>query len=173
LGPRHGNQTYNTGITAVSGQPPLRTKFDSRIDMIQARDGVSRAIAMTRARTEFPQDYTTYQQLNAELPTSDQHTRHYPVGASVKRAPVTYYEDLISEQMSRGCTEEMAKVRVAQLHGYNAQRMPSLMRKGADLGDRFQKIVKSLAYEHDLSLEEATRLARQRNPHLYKALTSV
>jgi hypothetical protein len=172
LGPRHGNQTYNTGITPVSGQSPLRTKFDSRVDMIQARDQVSRSIAMTRARTEFPRDYTTYQQLSTELPTNEQHMTRRPVGAN-KRAPATLYEDLVSEQMSRGCTMEMAKVRVAQLHGYDAQRMPSLMRKGADLGERFQKIVKSLSYEHDLSLEDATRLARQLNPALYRAMNSV
>jgi hypothetical protein len=159
LGPRHRTDTYNTGITPVSGQPPLRTKFDSRIDMIQARDGVSRSIAMTKARTEFPRDYTTYQQLSTELPTNEQHMTRRPVGAN-KRAPSTY-EDLVSEQMAKGCNYEIAKVRVAQLHGYDAQRMPSLMRKGADLGDRFQKIVKSLSYENNLSLEDATRLAAQ------------
>ena len=126
---------------------------------------------MTRARTEFPRDYTTYQQLSSELPTDEQHLTRRPIGAN-KRAPSTY-EDLVSEQMAKGCNYEVAKVRVAQLHGYDAQRMPSLMRKGADLGERFQKVVKSLSYEHDLSLEDATRLARQLNPALYRAMNSV
>jgi hypothetical protein len=171
LGPRHKPDTYNTGITATTALP-LRSKFDARVDLVQQRDGVSRSIAMQRARVEFPADYRQHQAYIAEAPTNAQHLTRHPVGAATKRAP-TYYEDLVSAEMAKGCNYEMARVRVAQLHGYDAQRMPSLMRKGADLGDRFARIVKSLSYEHDISLEEATRLARKLNPTLYRAMNSV
>jgi hypothetical protein len=171
-GPRQKADTYNTGITPVSGQPPLRTKWDSRVDMIMQRDQVARSVTMTRARTEFPKDYQTYQTLTTELPTNEQHMTRRPIGAN-KRAP-TCYEDLVSEQMLRGCNMEMAKVRVAQLYGYDAQRnYPGMVRKGADLSERFAKIVKSIHASEDVSLEEATRLARHRNQALYRALQSL
>ena len=169
-GPNLRTDTYATGSWSTAGTPG-KTAFDGRVDMVQARDQVTRALAMSRARNEFPKDYQEHQASLAASPTRDQHARR-SAAQSTKRAP-TLYEDLVAEQMAKGCNMEMAKVRVAQLHGYDAQRMPSLMRKGADLGERFQKIVKSLAYEHDLTLEDATRLARQRNPHLYKAMRSI
>jgi hypothetical protein len=103
-------------------------------------------------------------------PTRDSHARR-AAGQATKAAPL--YEDLVSAEMRKGCTMEMAKVRVAQLHGYDAQRMPSLMRKGADLSDRFDRIVKNISNSEYLSLEEATREARLRNPALYKALRSI
>jgi hypothetical protein len=169
-GPNQKSDTYATGSWPTTGAPS-KTEFDGKVDMVMERDGTSRHIAMATARNEFPREFTDHQNSLSEGPTRNQHARRSSAQAT-KAAP-TFYEDLVAEQMAKGCNEEMAKVRVAQLHGYDAQRMPSLMRKGADLGDRFQRIVKRLAFENDISMEDATRLARHRNPSLYKAMNSI
>ena len=75
--------------------------------------------------------------------------------------------------MAKGCNYEMAAQRVCQAHGYDAFNNRMMAKGSQDIEARFRKIVKSLSYEHDISLEEATRLARKRNPHLYRALNSV
>jgi hypothetical protein len=170
-GPSQNSDTYATGNWPTTGAP-ARTSFDQKVDDVMDRDGTARHIAMATARNEYPREFTDHQNSLSSAPTRSQHARR-GAGQATKSAPVTYYEDLVAEQMAKGCNYEMAKVRVAQLHGYDAQRMPSLMRKGADLGERFQKIVKRLAFENDLSMEDATRLARHRNPSLYKAMNSV
>jgi hypothetical protein len=77
---------------------------------VARRDGVSKLSAQQRARVENPEAYADHQNLNSELPTARQHMRR-PVGQTTNSAP-TYYEDLIAEQMRKGCTMEMAKVRV-------------------------------------------------------------
>jgi hypothetical protein len=169
-GPSQHSDPYRTDSWPTTGAPS-RTAFDQKVDEVMARDGTSRHIAMATARNEFPREFTAHQNSLSEGPTRNQHARRSS-GQATKSAP-TYYEDLVAEQMAKGCSMEMAKVRVALLHGYDAQRMPSLMRKGADLGERFQRIVKRLAFENDISMEDATRLARHRNPHLYKAMNSV
>jgi hypothetical protein len=170
-GPDQSADPYATGNWSTAGTPG-KTAFDDKVDAVMERDGISRSAAMSRARVEAPKLYQDHQASLVAGPTRDQHARR-SAGQATKSAPVTFYEDLVSQEMSRGCTMEMAKVRVAQLHGYDAQRMPSLMRKGADLGDRFDRIVKSIANSEYLTLEEATREARLRNPALYKALRSV
>jgi hypothetical protein len=169
-GPSQRSDTYRTDSWPTTGAP-TKTAFDGKVDAVMARDGTSRHIAMATARNEFPREFTDHQNSLSSAPTRSQHARRSS-GQATKSAP-TYYEDLVAEQMSKGCTMEMAKVRVAQLHGYDAQRMPSLMRKGADLSDRFDRIVKNIASSEYLPLEEATREARLRNPALYKAMRSI
>jgi hypothetical protein len=174
-GPTHRPDTYNQSITPTAGMPPLRTKFESRIDYIQDRDKCARSDAQRKARVEFPQDYTTYQQLNAELPTNQQHLRRYPVGAATKRAPASF-EDLVSNEMLRkGVNYELAMQRVCQQYGYPAfnNRAMSTLAKGQDIETRFRRIAKRIADEEGLPLEEATRKARLRNQSLFKALQSL
>jgi hypothetical protein len=170
-GPNQTADPYRTDNWPTTGAPS-RTSFDQKVDEVMARDGTARHIAMATARNEAPKLFADHQNSLSEGPTRNQHARRAP-GQATKRAP-SCYEDLVSEQMSRGCTEEMAKVRVAQLHGYDAQRnYPSMVRKSADLSGRFDRIVKNIAATEYLSLEESTREARLRNPGLYKAMRSV
>jgi hypothetical protein len=166
--------TYNVSTTATTAVP-LRSRFDSRVDFICQRDGVSRSVAMTRARTEFPTDYVQHQSYIAESPTNEQVMQRFPVGSqSNKRAPADY-ESLCAEQIAKGCSPTLAAQRVCQLYGYPAfnNRAMSALAKGQDIETRFRRIAKRIADEEGLPLEEATRKARLRNPSLFKALQSV
>jgi hypothetical protein len=171
MGPRHGNQTYNTGITPIGGQPPLRTKFDSRIDYIQDRDKCSRSDAQRKARVEFPADYTNYQQLLSEQPTDEQHTRRYPVGSSTKRAPVTY-EDLVSTEMAKGVNMEVAGQRVMQQYGGTALNHRMIQKRGPSVARRFAKAATEIMYEDGVDRCEALRRLRKERPDWYDALNS-
>jgi hypothetical protein len=170
-GPNQSSDPYATGSWSTAGTPS-KTAFDGRVDMVMARDQVTRAAAMTRARNEFPKDYQEHQASLVAGPTRDQHARRSSAQAT-KRAPTTFYEDLVSEQMAKGCNYEMAAQRVCQAHGYDAFNNRMLAKGSHDIEARFARIVKSLSYEHDISMEEATRLARKRNPSLYKAMNSI
>jgi hypothetical protein len=63
--------THATGVTPVV-QVPNRHPFDDLVDKIIQRDGVSRTVAMGRARMEQPALYTQYQQAHAMQSTSQQ-----------------------------------------------------------------------------------------------------
>jgi hypothetical protein len=169
-GPHQSADPYATDSWSTAGTPS-KTSFDDRVDMVMARDQVTRSSAMTRARNEFPADYQRHQASLVAGSTRDSHARR-SASQATKAAP-TFYEDLVAEQMAKGCNYEMAAQRVCQAHGYDAFNNRMLAKGSQDIEARFRKIVKSLAYEHDLGLEEATRLARKRNPHLYWALNSV
>jgi hypothetical protein len=170
-GPNQHGDPYATGSNPTTGAPS-KTAFDLKVDMVQARDQTARHIAMATARNEFPREFSEHQNSLSEGPTRNQHARRSARQAT-KSAP-SCYEDLIAEQIAKGCNYETAAVRIAQLHGYDAQRnYPSLMRKAADLSGRFDRIVKHIASNEYLTLEKATREARLRNPALYKALRSI
>jgi hypothetical protein len=131
--------TRSLGVTPTT-QEPVRTKFDSRVEFIMQRDGVSKSIAMQRARIEYPTDYETYQGINAGESTSAQAVRRggYGSGSIGKGAPKTY-EDLVASEMRKGCTAEIAKVRIANMYGSAAQ-FPRALGKRSDP----QRITKAL-----------------------------
>jgi hypothetical protein len=169
-GPDQSADPYATGSNRTTGAPS-KTAFDHKVDMVMARDGVARHIAMQTARNEFNREFSEHQNSLSEGPTRNQHA-HRSAGQATKSAP-TYYEDLLSREMAKGCNMEIAAQRVAQQYGYDAQRnYPSMIRKGADLSERFARIVKSIYTTEDVTKEEATRLARHRNPALYRAMNS-
>jgi hypothetical protein len=88
-----------------------------------------------------------------------------------KGAASTTYEDLVSEQIAKGCSYELAQQRVAQAHGYEATR--NTMYKGESrLADRFQKRIDDLIAE-GYSGEDACRLIRKSDPVLFRAMQIV
>jgi len=162
--------TYRISATPPPEGPGKRHKFEARVDYIKDRDGISRTQAMSRARTEFPTTYVSYQRHLASRTTRQQHmVRGWDkVG---KSSASTTYEDLVSDQIAKGCSYELAQQRVAQAHGFRA--LDTRIMKSSNLADRFQRIVKRIADEDCCSLEEATRQARYENPTLFKALQVV
>jgi hypothetical protein len=167
----HHPETYRTGISPTVSQPQ-RHKFDARVEYIADRDSCSKTEAMSRARQEYPETYSNYQQHLARQRTSAQHVvrgGHF-IG---KRTPTTY-EDLVSAEIRKGCSHEIAGQRVAQQHGFAAMRTRSTFAKAADtISDRFNKRVDQIAFEDGCGLDEATRRARIENPRLYAALRSI
>jgi hypothetical protein len=97
--------TYRISATPPPEGPGKRHKFEARVDYIKDRDNISRTQAMSRARAEFPQTYTSYQRHLASRTTRQQHmVRGWDrVG---KSAP-TSYEELVSEQIAKGCSYEL------------------------------------------------------------------
>src|SRR6516162_6807137 len=135
-----------------------------------ARDGVSRHLAMRTARNEAPKLYQEHQASLVAGPTRDSRARRSAAQA-IKAAPV--FETLVAEQMQKGCNYEMAAQRVCQAHGYDAFNNRMLAKGSHDIEARFKKIVKRIAATEDVTLEEATRKARLRNPSLVRAMNSI
>jgi hypothetical protein len=154
---------HQLGFVDVVGQGK-RHKFDSRIDLVQERDGVSRAEAMSRARQEFPETYSDFQNWLAEQPTNQQHMRRSWGNDSraAKRAPETF-ESLCADQMAKGCVYEVAAQRVMQTHGSNALRHRALGPRSdpARLTKRLETRIDEVVADTGLSRTEALRALRK------------
>jgi hypothetical protein len=133
------------------------------------RDSCSKNEAMSRARQEHPREFQTWQAALSSSPTNEQATRR--AGRGVGKAMPMDYESLVSAEMRKGASWRCAENRVINAHGSGALR--NRMMKSEDLSHRFAAIVKRLSFEHQISMEEATRMARHRNPALVKAMNSV
>jgi hypothetical protein len=67
--------TYRISATPPPEGPGKRHKFIARAEFIRDRDGVSRAESLSRARTEFPETYVSYQRHLANRTTRQQALR--------------------------------------------------------------------------------------------------
>jgi hypothetical protein len=163
-----------TDATSATGAR-TRHKFDAMVDHVKERDGVSRNEAMTRARQEFPRVYQSFQEHLASEPTVSQHLSRGGGRNQVgKRAVGTTFEQMVSAEMRKGVTAEIAAQRVCQLHGFRALDARSTIAKSADrIGDRFQEEVYKIADETGCDLTEASQIARRQHPELYKVLQLV
>ena len=163
MGPVRVNERFppdphQLGFVDVVGEGK-RHKFDARVDLVAERDGVSRNVAMSRARQEFPESYADYQMWLAEQPTNAQHMRRTGVG---KRAPTTY-EDLVSAEMAKGCTHEVAAQRIANTYGA-ARQFPRALGKRSDprlLTKRLDARIADIVSDSGLSRTEALRALRK------------
>jgi hypothetical protein len=165
-------ETYRLSAEVQPQGTGKRHRFESRVDHIQHRDGISKHLAMSRARVEHPVAYTDYQDHLARRSTSQQHmVRGHNLIA--KSAASTTYEDLVSEQIAKGCSPELAAQRVVNLHGYRALDTRMFTETAEDITKRFQREVEKIMYEDGCDATEATRLARIENPTLFKALQLV
>jgi hypothetical protein len=162
--------TYRISAAPQPQGRAKRHRFESRVEYIRDRDGVSKTEAMSRARVEHPVLYTEYQGWLADRSTSQQHmTRGWQrIG---KRGGS--FEEMVSDQMIRkGVTAEVGAQRIANLYGYAATRDDNRLFKssGESIVKRFQAEVAKIMDEDGCDATEATRLARIENPVLYKAL---
>jgi hypothetical protein len=168
-GPDQTSDPYATGSNPTGGAP-TRTRFDTKVDEIQERDGVSRHIAMSTARLEAPKLYMEHQNSLSEAPTRNQH--RCGTGQANKSAP-TFWEDCVSAELAKGAsTMEVASQRAAQQFGYDAFNNRMLAKGSQNIEARFKNIVKRIADTEGCGLETATREARLRNPTLVKAMNS-
>jgi hypothetical protein len=165
----HQPETYRVSATPQPEGPGKRHRFMSRVDHIRDRDGVSRTEAMSRARQEFPETYTDYQDHLSRRSTGRQHMvrGHNLIGKSAS----TSYEALVAEQIAKGCNAEIAAQRVCQMYGFRA--LDSQIYKGQNIMDRWQAKVEKLADDYGLSLDDACRELRRADPLLFKALQIV
>jgi hypothetical protein len=124
MGPVSFDRTHRPTTHPLDAWPttakPERHKFDARVDFVQDRDGVSRTEAMSRARNEFFETYQDYQNHLAQQSTSAQRVRRG--GHFLGKSAPTTYEDLVSTEMRKGVTMEVAGQRVMQQHGSAALR---------------------------------------------------
>jgi hypothetical protein len=168
-GPDLKTDTYQTDVRPAT-RAASTTSFDDLVQSVIERDGCSKNEAMATARRENPAAYQSYQASVANSPTNEQHTRRAGRGVG-KRMPDTF-EDLVSNEMlTKGVNWRTAEQRIINTHGSAA--LARRMTNSENLSDRFAAIVKRLSFEHHISMEEATRMARHRNPHLYKAMRSI
>jgi hypothetical protein len=157
---------------AQAVQPATRHKFDSRVDFVKERDGVTKPVAMQRARLEFPDDYANYQQFNAGTSTSEQYARRGGWGTNVgKRAPANA-EDYIQVEMAKGVNREVAAQRVAQQYGFRGfDRQDAIAKRADDLESALVVAAQDIwKNSPDLDACGALRLARLQNPRLFRAM---
>jgi hypothetical protein len=166
-GPSQRADTYQTSVTPTISQP-ARTSFDEHVDQIMERDKVARPVAMSRARVEQPAAYQSFQEFSSDEPTSAQQMRR-DRGMTTKAAPTTY-EDLVSAQMAKGVTEEVAAQRVMQQHGSFALRNRMIAKRGPSITRTFAKAAGEIMAEDNVDRCEALRRLRKERPDWYRAL---
>jgi hypothetical protein len=164
-------QTADSYRLSAAEGPGKRHRFISRVEHIADRDGVSKTEATTRARREFPETYTDFQDhLSRRSNQPQQMVRGYH-GTHVGKAAASSYEELVSAEIRKGCSMEIASQRVAQAHGFRA--LDSRIMKSSNLAARFQKRVDRIAEELGCDLTEACQIARRADPLLFKAMQIV
>lgn len=109
---------------------------------------------------QFPDVFRSYQQHLA--PTSNNYR---------KRSPAIF-EDLVSQEMRKGCNMEVAAQRVAQAYGSTALSNRMFKRTYA-VENQFRDAAEEIYRSENCSRTEALRKARQEKPTFYKALRSV
>jgi hypothetical protein len=88
-----------------------------------------------------------------------------------KRAP-TGFDDLVAEQLQKGCSLELAKQRVVNAHGYNAFNNDAgvINKRAWSLGSEFEKRATEVWSTSTLDRCESLRATRLANPSLYKRM---
>jgi hypothetical protein len=146
--------------TSTHAQP--RHKFEALTLKIKNDRGVSATEAQAIARREYPETFRSFQE----------HSNTYS-GRTSKAAPTTF-EQLVSAEMKKGVTREIAGQRVMQAHGSHALRHRSINKR--DWGtiaaeDELLKRADHIWSNSSLSRTEALREARLANPRLFKFLS--
>jgi hypothetical protein len=169
-GPSQRADTYQLSVTPTVGQP-ARTSFDEHVDAIVERDGISRMLALSRARIEQAAAYRAFQQFSSEEPTSAQAMRR-DRGITTKAAPPTW-EDHIATELAKGApNEEVAGQRVLQQHGSSALRHRMIQKRGPSVSRTFAKAATEIMYADGVDRCEALRRLRKERPDWYDALNA-
>jgi hypothetical protein len=165
-------ETYRLSATPPVEGPGKRSKFEALVDHVADRDNVPKHVAMTTARHQYPQTYVTYQrQLSDRSSRRQAKARGYHMMAA-KSAPTCWEESVAQEMARSGVNEEIAKVRLAQAHGFPVMRTRMFAKTAEDITKRFQaEVFKIYDADGSCTLEEATREARLQHPQLMKALS--
>jgi hypothetical protein len=165
--------TYRIKATPEPEGPGKLHRFESRWRKIRDDNpGMSRTSAMSEARRTFPETYTDYiDHLSRRSTTSQARTRNYARSYINKSsAGTTTWEDLVSEQAAAGCSYELAKTRVINLHGYPALQNRTFAKGAESVQRRFEdEIYKIYDANGSCTLEEATRQARLAIPSYGRA----
>ena len=173
VGIDHEHQPTTRRLEVSSATRAARPhEFDAKVAFVMDRDAVSKNEAMATARREYPDVYQAYQGFQASSPTNEQATRrgNYKIGKST--SPITY-EDLVSDEMRKGCNMEFASQRVMQQHGSAALRHRFLAKNYIPIEAQLTEAAEEIMAEEDCSRTEALRKARLQNPSIYKALRAL
>jgi hypothetical protein len=150
------DRAQRPGALPTSTHFQSRHKFEALTSKIVSEEGIPKSQAMALARQRYPEVYANYVGSSA--------------GKYFKRGSATF-EDLVGEQMAKGCNYEIAAQRVMQLHGSNALRHRSaISKRAADIADTFDAVAEDIWGNSALDRCEALREARKARPHLFKAL---
>jgi hypothetical protein len=172
-GSRQTSRHPAKGVTiAEATRPGQRHKFDDRVDFIKDRDSVTKQVALTRARQEYPADYEDYQKFNAGSSAQEQYARRAGYGIQVGKSAPTRFEQLVEAEMRKTqCSYEICAQRVGQAHGFRAFDTPSqITKRRSDLLYEFNKRTCEIMRDDHVDATEATRRARLEDYKLFSAL---
>jgi hypothetical protein len=162
--------TYALGAPSPANQTAKTHKFDRLVENIQERDNCSKNEAMSRARREFPDVYTAFQDFVASSPTSEQATRR--AGRGVGKRMSDTFEDLVATEMKKGCSWRTAEQRVINVHGSAALNHRMIKRAGPSVATEFTKRANAILEADGVDRCEALRRLRKEKPYLYDALNN-
>jgi hypothetical protein len=156
---QRNDSTHRPGSLATSDHPSsnnARHRFLALVAAIKNEHGIPATQAMAYARQKDPTGYAAFQ--------------GRPV---TKRAPVTF-EDLVNEQMMKGCSHEVAAQRVMQMHGAAALQHRAMSKRAAIAEVAENELIAKAqsVWEDDGTLDRcgALRAARKAHPRLFKAM---
>src|SRR5262249_31797771 len=98
-------------------QPPGRHPFDDLVDQVRQRGGGSRMAAMTRARLDNPEVWSSYQRWRATGTAQSQQTAQGDTSSQFNKQEPLTFESAVSREIARGCPAEVAAQRIVNRYG--------------------------------------------------------
>jgi hypothetical protein len=135
---------------ADDNAPGPTHRFESMVLMIRDRDNVPMAEAARRARKEFPTLYDDYQASG---------------GAAVSKS----YSELIADEIANGCSDTVARQKIAYAHPHLARES---IAKSASVSD-FMTRVSEIKKRDGCSRVEAMTRARREDPAAFRRFENV
>jgi hypothetical protein len=126
-------------------------RFEAMVDMIAERDGVSKPVAAGRARKEFPDLFDDYRN-------------------SVGVAKSSSYDQLVDNEIQKGCSVVVARQRVAYAHPELARESLAKSENGVA---EFMTRVSEIKKRDGCSRVEAMIRARREHPAAYARFENV
>lgn len=148
LDPSFGDEPDEVAETEREGK---RHRFETMTAMIAQRDNVPLRVAATRARKEFPTLFADYQN-----------------SVGLKKT----YEQLIDDEIRKGCTDTIARAKVAYAFPQAARESGESIAKSASVSE-FVAAVDAIMKRDGCSRVAAMTAARKAHPDLYARFENV
>ena len=138
------------------------------MQQIRARDGLSAAGALARARQTYPAAFQSWQSQTVASPTNAQQVQRAPRVEKAAAEPATF-EEAVALEIAKGCTTfEVAAQRTVNKFGHS---LPRKISKYADAAAEFRKRADELVDETSaMPRTEALRALRLSDPAAYEKL---
>jgi hypothetical protein len=148
------------------------TAFDSHVQHVKRRDGVSHTQAMSTARKERPDLFAEHQNSLGSYEQEMGHRR--ALGKSEHMSGDTTFEQCCEIEMSKGFSPTLAAQRVLANYGNTLPKSNDMMSKAADtVITKFMRLVDQEMRDSNCERHEAMRKVRQSEPELFEAYSLV